>query len=255
MSVCGVPTLSWPYACDIDAANGLNFDAGTGRLWVRPQVPTQVYNQVPTFLSLPGITDVVSPLFGDVLRVWAAGASIEYGPAATFDLTTRVDVTVTNTSCLPWYVRGTVRFPQVRFQSTYQTTKFGVIAAGYYGAEERSSAVIAHDGDPSALVQSPGYPFNAGFPKVFGIESAVADLFDALPTGLLNIRFPAHNVDLFGGFRTLAPGATIVLGYKLIARSSGTHPITVGGVFPDFPFMASYADVYDAGRLTVEAHA
>lgn len=234
MSICGVPTLSWPYACDIDEANSLRFDAGTGRLWVKPETPSYAYEAVPTFLTIPGAAETAPSSSDDALRVWWAGAVAEYGQRVSFDLSTVASITHTNTTCYTQQIRTYAVMPEIRWQNAWHAMRVLIGMRGFYNDVQSGITVSGpHDaelGDPWD-VGGPG-PFGDPYPEIEAFEGITVDS----PTASLHYRSAQHLIDLWNGWTAVSPGSSVTVTVRLIGR---TGPIPVN----EAPYYKSYADV------------
>lgn len=244
MSVCGVPTLSWPYACDIDEANSLKFDAGTGRLWVKPETPTYTYESTMSFVAIPGAAEIAPVSSSEALRIWWAGCVADFGQNATFDLSSLASVTHTNTTCHTQQVRAYAMMPSVRWMNAFLAMKCQVGIRGRIDGVQSGLAVsVSHDaelGDP--WIVSGAGPFGDPYPELEAFEGIIDS-----PTASFHYRSMAHMTDLWAGWNAVLPGASITLDARLIAR---TGPIPVD----DVPYYKSYADVLTGAgsRFVVE---
>jgi len=255
---CGVPNQQWPYACGIDANNGLRFDPATGRLWTRPHGGLQTYSAAATLSVNTGRHQLVDTGGTTWLRVWWAGAYTHYGQLTEFALSTTATVTHTNDTCLPQRALVVTRVPQVRWNNTWQTNRNSVGALGYInGAAALSSSWLPHSGTQEAA-DPIGDPFNAGFPswaRIFSragvfTQSGRSLNYDAEVKGLEQVATPPYAALLHGGWRTVNPGETVTFGYRLQARTSQNSGINPNDL-PDDPWLASFADVRDAGQINV----
>lgn len=258
---CGVPEQSWPYTESIDAANALRFDPATGKLWVAPK-PHYTATATPTWNSVAGRHAVQTDSNGiTAYRVWAAALVAPYGPSARFAMTSLVEVAWTNTSGVPVKARAVATFPEVRYYTNYQLTRFGTTIRGYVNNNlvETSGhrAFDALQGSAPAA-GGMGYPFNGAAPTTGSVDSALGDAvgtnldFRAHKIGLFNVRMPKFDVDVFGGWRQVNPGDTVTYGMEMAGATPDPPGLYVVGGLPDIPYLTGFLDVYDLPAMSVE---
>lgn len=247
MSVCGVPTLSWPYACAIDDNNSLKFDAGTGRLWVKPETPSYTYEATPTFTVIPGAAEIAPTASGDPLRVWWSGAVLEYGQNTSFDVSTVASITHTNATCYNQQIRAYAVMPEVRWMNAWHAMRCAIGLRGFYnGVQTGVTSSVSHDAELGApWAVGPGGPFGDAYPELENLEGGTFPLLPSGP-GTFNYKSASHLTDLWNGWTQILPGASATLTVRMIAR---TGPIPIA----DTPYYKSYTDILPNWmRLTAE---